>query len=56
MKDIFDWIWEYREKFDENFPAYMFMGVADEKIIGIIERCIKNNIPYETGQDEEKVY
>jgi hypothetical protein len=56
MKDIFDLFWKYREKFDENFPAFEFMGVPDEKVIGIIERCIKNDTPYKTEYDEEKVY
>lgn len=56
MKDMFDLLWEYREKFEENFPTYMFMGVANEKVIGIIEKSIKNDTPYKTEYDEEKVY
>ena len=37
---------EYVERFDENFPIFMFMGTDEEELKQIIKKCLKENKPY----------
>ena len=37
---------EYLEKFDENFPLFMFMGIDEEEVKRIIKKCIDEDKPY----------
>lgn len=48
-------ILEYLEKFDENFPLFMFMGVDEEEIKRIIKRCIDENKPYIVLEEDNNV-
>ena len=47
---------KYIEKFDANFPLFMFKGVDDQEIINIIEKCINENKPYETEIEKGVLY
>lgn len=43
---------EYATKFDEAFPVRM--APSDEKeVMGIIERCLKSNTPYDPYMEED---
>lgn len=47
---------KYVDAFGENFPLFMCMGIDDEKIMKIIEDCLKDGVPYEVKQKENAVY
>lgn len=34
---------EYVEKFNENFPIFLFRGKEDDEIISTIKKCIEEN-------------
>ena len=39
-------IQEYFERFSENFPLFMVMGMEDEKIEALIRDCLDTGTPY----------
>ena len=42
-EDLFERLMrEYREKFGEDFPVFLCMGMSDEEIIAEIESCLKS--------------
>lgn len=47
---------KYVDTFNENFPLYMCMGMEDEEITKIIEKCLKDGVPYEVNQEKNAVY
>lgn len=44
---------EYLERFDENFPIFMMMGIEDEKIKEIIKKCLEENKPFVIERESE---
>ena len=47
---------KYVEKFGENFPLYMFMGVDENEIIIAITKCINDNKPYVADNDKDILF
>ncbi len=47
---------EYRDKFGEQFPLMLVMGVDDSEIIKIITDSINANTPYEPDFTEGVLY
>ncbi len=48
-------LFEYIDKFNENFPMFKFMGVSKKEVEKIIKKCIEENKPYE-DKDTNKIY
>lgn len=40
-------LFEYGDRFDENFPMFLFRSTPEEEVIRIIDKCIENGKPYE---------
>lgn len=38
---------EYEKRFEENFPVMCFMGVSDNELEKVIDKCLLENRPYE---------
>lgn len=38
---------EYRKMFDEPFPLMLVMGMGENEIIKIIQKCIESGDPYD---------
>lgn len=47
MDEILDVLNQYYNKFQRDFPTIGYMDTPDEEIIGIVNACIKSNVPYE---------
>lgn len=47
---------EYQDHFEENFPMMLCRTMEEEEIIEIIEKCLKNDEPYEPELNEEANY
>jgi len=47
---------EYLDKFDENFPTFLVMGIGDERMIELLEKAIKTNTKYEPELIEGAIY
>jgi hypothetical protein len=47
---------EYVDKFDENFPTFLVMGMSDDEMIKHLEESIKTNKPYEPEIIEGAIY
>ena len=48
---------EYVEKFNENFPIFLFRGKEDEEVIKMIQKCIdENKVLDEIELDNEAYY
>lgn len=43
---ISDWIEQYTQRFNENFPLFMLKGRTEDELIGIIKDCLKTGKPY----------
>lgn len=44
---------KYTETFGENFPILCLMGVSDDDIILLIEKCIISGEKYEVSGDDD---
>ncbi len=51
-----DLLTKYAEKFDENFPIFLVMGMSDEEIDNQIEKSIKANKPYKPEVNDDYDY
>lgn len=49
-------IQEYINKFDENFPLYLVMGMKEDMIIKILKKSIDTGVPYEPEMIEGIIY
>lgn len=48
---------DYEKQFEKDFPTFQFMGYPDNKVIEIIEDCLKKNKGvYELGYLSRDVY
>lgn len=47
---------DYSEKFNENFPMFLFRSADEDEVVKIINECITNDKPYEAVLDEESNY
>lgn len=47
---------EYQDHFEENFPLMLCRTMEDEEIIGIIEKCLEDDEPYDPKLNEEANY
>lgn len=47
---------EYVEKFNENFPIFLFRDKEEKEIISTIKKCIEDNKLYEIELDNEANY
>lgn len=45
--DIHDYLDQYKEKFDEQFPLMACLGMSEDEIIKEIQLCIEHNRLYE---------
>ena len=46
---------EYLQKFDENFPLFMFMNVNEDEVKRIIKKCIDEGKPYIDLETDENI-
>lgn len=46
----------YREKFGEQFPLMLCMGMPDKDIIKIIDKCLKSGKPYDPEIEDDVLY
>lgn len=46
---------KYVDMFQENFPMFKFMGIADTEIEAIIKKCLEEGIPCETKTGEKVI-
>lgn len=46
---------DYVEMFNENFPTFMVVGMDEEEIVKIIEKCLKDKEPYKE-YDKDVIY
>lgn len=44
---------EYRKRFNEQFPLMLVMGMDDEDIIEIIDKCLESGEPYDPDISDE---
>ena len=56
MERMYKLLEEYVEKFDDNFPIFMVMGMSDDDIIEILEDSIANDRKYNPEVIEGVVY
>lgn len=49
-----DLLMEYANKFNENFPTFLFMGI-EEEMEEIIKKCIKENKPYKFKDTDKNI-
>lgn len=47
---------EYREKFKEQFPLMLVMGIPEDEISEIIKVCINSGQPYDPELKKDSVY
>ena len=47
---------EYVDKFGENFPVFLCLGMEDDEIISIIKKCLKDGEPYKADYDPNNIY
>lgn len=47
---------QYREKFGEQFPLMLVMGMSEDDIIKIIEECLEKGVPYDPELEEGADY
>lgn len=47
---------EYVKRFNENFPIFTMMGTAEDEIIDIIKKCLRENNPYEVEYEDGVLY
>lgn len=45
---------QYAEKFNENFPLFVLMGMDDEEVEAIIQECLDKGTPYRPPDLGEK--
>ena len=46
---------KYTDRFGENFPVFMMMGVAEDDLIDILKKSIQNGIPYQLPDTDPDV-
>ena len=46
---------KYTDRFGENFPIFMLMGVAEDDLIDILKKSIQNGIPYQLPDTDPDV-
>lgn len=57
FNSMFDLIEKYVDKFHENFPMFMVMGLDDTEIEAIIQNCLDTGVPYQpSDSDGERLY
>lgn len=47
---------KYLEKFGEQFPLMLCMGMSEEAIMKLIQECIDAGKPYELDDDDKNIY
>ena len=47
-------IQEYFDRFNENFPLFMVMGMEDEKVEALIRDCLDRGTPYRPDDTDHK--
>ena len=47
---------EYVEKFDENFPAFLVMGMSADEMIEQLEKSIETGKPYKVKINPDYIY
>ena len=53
---LFEYLQKYVKVFDENFPIYEFMGVDEDDVIKIIQKCLDSGKPYEPDTENGALY
>ncbi len=51
-----DLLYEYRERFDENFPVMLFRGTPEDELIETVHKCLEEGRPFEPDLDDEADY
>jgi hypothetical protein len=56
MNRLEELIKEYTHTFKENFPFFAIPSAPEIEIIRIIEKCLKENMPYKPEYKKNMVY
>lgn len=56
MDDLEKLLYQYRDRFDENFPIMVFRGTPDDELMRMIQKCLDDGKPIEVDLDDEAVY
>lgn len=46
---------QYKERFDENFPLFAFMGVDETEVKAIIQKAIDDGVPYHPPEEDSQI-
>ena len=38
---------KYADRFGENFPTFFFRGTPEEEMMGIIQQCLDDGVPFD---------
>jgi uncharacterized protein with ATP-grasp and redox domains len=56
MNKLEELIKEYTRTFKENFPIFLIPSMPETEIIQIIEKCLKENVPYKPEYKKNVVH
>jgi len=56
MGDLDDLLRKYVERFKENFPFFLVMGMSDEEMRKQLEESLETGKPFRPEMDPDKVY
>lgn len=56
MDEFEDLLNKYVERFKENFPIFLVMGMGDEEIKKQIEESLETGRPFNPDVDPDKIY
>lgn len=56
LVNLEDLLYEYRERFDENFPVMLFRGTPEDELIETVRKCLEDGRPFEPDLEDEADY
>ena len=56
MSDLDDLLKIYAERFKENFPFFLVMGMSDEEMRKQLEESLETGKPFRPEMDPDKIY
>lgn len=56
MSELYDLLEKYVERFEENFPFFLVMGMSDEEIRKQLEESLETGEPFRPEVDPDMIY
>ncbi len=56
MSELDDLLRKYVERFDENFPFFLAMGMSDEEIHKLLEESRETGEPFRPAMDLDLIF